>query len=54
MTAYAVLAFLASGNIAQATSPVRWLIESRNSNGGYYSTQVCCICVRCGNKMLAS
>lgn len=39
---YAILAYLQMGgnkNIAQASSVLRWIVQSRNSNGGFISTQ---------------
>lgn len=40
MTAYALLTYLERGLGEEAFPIMQWLIEQRNSNGGFASTQV--------------
>lgn len=40
MSAYALLAYLAAGDIDDAVPIVRWLISQQGSRGGWGSTQV--------------
>ena len=40
MTAYALLTYVAMGDVASAMPVVKWLSQQRNSLGGFSSTQV--------------
>eukprot|EP00958_Prasinococcus_capsulatus_P029756 scaffold7671_cov417-Prasinococcus_capsulatus_cf.AAC.4 len=39
LTAYAVLAYVSQGLLGEAAGAVKWLLQQRNSQGGYRSTQ---------------
>jgi A-macroglobulin TED domain len=40
---YALLAYLALGQFSDAFPITQWLLSKQNSNGGFESTQVCCL-----------
>ena len=40
-TSYALLSYVLKSDIPKAKPVAMWLIESRSSSGGYFSTQVC-------------
>ena len=42
-TAYAVLIYVLLNDVPRAKPAAMWLIKSRNSGGGYFSTQVCMV-----------
>ncbi|XP_066270898.1 C3 and PZP-like alpha-2-macroglobulin domain-containing protein 8 [Branchiostoma lanceolatum] len=46
MTAYALLTYVAMGDVASAMPVVKWLSQQRNSLGGFSSTQDTCVALQ--------